>query len=62
MSGIEAIWTAVMTYGTIFKYLFAKYRAADSGRALPVQKRSTSRDKVTAQSYTTNAGNENVRP
>ena len=61
MSDTEAICTAVTAYGRMFKYLFAKYRAADDGRVLPLQKRSTSRDKVTTQSYATNAGDHNVR-
>ena len=47
--------------GTIFKYLFEKYKMAGSGRAFPVQKSRTSRDSVTAQSYRTNAGRDDVR-
>ena len=44
------------TWESTFKYFVEKYKAAESGRAFPVQKSCTSRDSVTTQSYMMNAG------
>ncbi len=58
---IGAICNMLMTYDGTFEYLFDKYRIAGISRASPVQKRSISRNSVSIQSYTTNAGNHELR-
>ena len=47
--------------GIMFEYLLEKYRTVGSGRAFLTQKRRTSRDSVTAQSYKTKAASDEVR-
>lgn len=57
---VGAFCIAPMTHDRRFRYLFPKYRIAGSRRTFPVQKRFTSRGRVSSQSYTTNARCHNV--
>ena len=50
LSDIAAINNMPMIYARMFRYLFEKYRTAESSRASPVQKRLASRDTVTIPS------------
>ena len=55
-SGHGASCNIVPIGASTFKYLFAKYKIAESSWTFPVQKSSTSRESVIAQSYNTTTG------